>query len=114
MRLLKNAAAYMAVLVIAFAASACAELAPDTFNKKLATGYATVQTVNQSASTLLMAGKITKRDAQNVVDTSRTAVVGLDAAAQLGKTDLAAADAKLNATIAILTALQTYLATKGN
>jgi hypothetical protein len=101
------------LLIFAFVLQGCAELAPDTFNKKLATGYATVQTVNQSASTLLASGKISKKDAQNVVDTSRTAIVGLDAAAELGKTDLGAANAKLTATIAILTALQTYLATKG-
>jgi hypothetical protein len=100
-------------LIFAFVLQGCAELAPDTFNKKLATGYATVQTVNQSASTLLSAGKITKKDAQNVVDTSRAALVGLDAAKDLAATDLASAETKLAATAAILTALQTYLATKG-
>jgi hypothetical protein len=100
------------LLVFAFVLQGCAELAPDTFNKKLATGYASVQAVNESASVLLASGKITKKDAQNVVSTSRTAIVALDAAAEMGKTDLTAADAKLTATIAILTALQTYLATK--
>jgi hypothetical protein len=99
-------------LIFAFLFQGCAELAPDTFNKKLATGYAAVQAVNESASALLTAGKISKADAQNVVSTSRTALVALDAAAEMGKTDPAGADVKLTATIAILTALQTYLATK--
>jgi len=104
------------LFLLAFALAllqACAGLTPDTFNKKLAAGYATVQTVNESAGSLLTANKISKKDAQNVVDTSRMAVAGLDTAAEIGKTDLSAGNAKLTATIAIVTALQAYLVTKG-
>mgnify|MGYP001579719976 FL=1 len=70
-------------------------------------------TVRQSATTLLKAGKITADDGQNVLSSTDAARAGLDVARTLSKTDLAAADARLTAVRTALTALSTYLATKG-
>lgn len=94
----------------------CAQLgasAPRTFNEKLLAGYTTVEAVANSASHLRAAGKLSDADRDNVVSTARTAIAGIDVAAQIGKTDPVAGQAKLTATIAVLTALQAYLATKG-
>lgn len=105
--------------------SACAQvgIVPDTFNKKLAIGYATVQTVAESAAFAYAAGKLSDADKNNVVTTSKAAITGLDLAQTIyagvcPKTApqpcaAPAADAKLQATLAILTALQAYLATQG-
>lgn len=103
-------------IVILTLLTACAQLgiAPaDTFNKKLAAGYVTVQTVAEGTTSLLKAQKISKGDAQNVAATNVTALTALDTAADMSKTNIGAADTKLTATIGILTALQAYLATKG-
>lgn len=95
--------------------SACAQLGipkPETFNERLAVGYSTVTAVRQTATTLLQAKKISADDAQNVQNQADNARAGLDIARTISKTDLKAADAKLNAVHTALTALQSYLATK--
>ena len=81
----------------------------DTFNKKLLGGYATVETVAKTASVLRTAGKLSDVDLNNVVATNRQAIAGLDIAAATAKTDLGAANTKLQATLVILTALESYL-----
>jgi hypothetical protein len=92
---------------------ACTAIVPQTFNERLAAGYKTVETVADTAITLRTAGKITQADARNVAATNDTALAALDVTKGLSKTDLTAADAKLAATLAILTQLQAYLAAKG-
>lgn len=95
---------------------ACASLGvptPDTFNKKLAVGISTVTEIRQTATTLLTAGKITVADATNIQTQADNASAGLTIARSLSGTDLTAADAKLTASITVLTALQAYLALKG-
>lgn len=94
----------------------CAQLgasAPQTFNQRILASYTTVEAVANSASYLRAVGKLSEADRDNVVSTARTAIAGIDVAAQVGKTDPVAGQAKLTATIAVLTALQSYLATKG-
>lgn len=116
----------LALLFAACALAACAQLglqAPDTFNKKIATGYATVQVVAESAKTAYVAGKLSEKDRTNVVSTTRAGVEGLDLAQTMYSAvcpatappgcAAPAADAKLTATLAVLTALQAYLATQG-
>jgi len=95
--------------------TACASLGvppADTFNKKLAAGYATVQTVAESASTLWKAGKLTGPQAQHVHDVNAEALAALDVASSMSKTDMTGANNRLTATITVLAGLQAFLATQ--
>jgi hypothetical protein len=96
--------------------SACAQLgvpSPDTFNKRALAGYSTVEGIAKTATELRTAGKLSDADRDNVVATSRTAIAGLDLARQVHSANPQAGEDKLTATIAVLTALQAYMATKG-
>lgn len=102
-------------IFFAFLLVACAQLgipAPETFNERLAAGYGTVAQVRVTATTLLDAKKITSDDAQNVLAATDAARQGLDVARSLSKTDLTAAEGKVTAIRATLTALSGYLATR--
>ena len=85
----------------------------DTFNKKLAAGYATVQTVADSTRSLFAAGKIAPADAQRVQKANTEALAGLDAASALARTDMTQADTRLTVAITVLSGLQAFLATHG-
>ena len=85
----------------------------DSFNERLAVGYSTVTTIRQSATTLLQAKKITADDGQNVLEQTNSARAGLDIARTLSKVDVKAAEGKLTAARAVLSALQSYLAARG-
>jgi hypothetical protein len=105
------------VLMLALAClCACAQLgiAPaDTFNKKLAAGYTTVSAVADMANNAVLSGTLQKDDAKKVLATVTSAVEGLDLAAKMAASDPAGASTKLDLTIAAITALQTYLISKG-
>lgn len=104
------------ILLLMIAAVACAQLGlptPQTPEQKILAGYATADSVNRSATTLLNAKKISSADAQHVLESTRGARQGLDIARQLAKVDPKAADSKLQAQMLILKALQDYLAAKG-
>lgn len=106
--------ALIALLVVLM--GACASIgmiAPKTFNERLIAGYTAVEGIAKAASTLRSAGKLGDSDRDNVVATLRSAQTGLDLAASIAKTDPAAGANKLDATLALLTALNAYLATKG-
>ena len=93
----------------------CAQLGlpqAQTFDQKLAVGYATVTAIRTSATTLLAAKKITADDAQHVQDQANNARAGLDIARATAVTDPAAANAKLTAVRTALTALNAYLISK--
>ena len=112
---MKPARALLFLFVVSLL-TACAQLglpSAGTFNERLAVGYTTVTTVRQSATTLLVAKKITADDAQNVLSQTDNARAGLDIARTMSKADPKAADAKLTAIRTILTGLQTYLTSKG-
>jgi len=101
-------------LFLLYFVAACAQLGlqtPQTPDQKVAAGYATAAAINQSATALLNAKKISSDDAQHVLDSTRSARSGIDIARTMAKTDPKAADAKLQAQIAILNALNAYLAT---
>ena len=83
-----------------------------TFNQKLAVGYATVTGIVTTADNLLLAKAITPDDAVNVLQQADNAKAGLDIAKKISTTDMTAADAKLTATRALLTAINSYLMTK--
>jgi hypothetical protein len=80
-----------------------------SFNERLAVGYSTVTTVRQSATTLVSADVISPGDAANVQQQADNARAGLDIARTLTTVDPKAADARLVASLQILTALEAYL-----
>jgi galactitol-specific phosphotransferase system IIB component len=105
-----------AALFLLYFVSSCAQLGletPQTPDQKVAAGYATAAAINQSATALLNAKKISSDDAQHVLDSTRSARSGLDIARTMTKVDPKGADAKIAAQIAILNALNAYLASKG-
>lgn len=129
---MKKTLMMIAAMATAFAMAACTSMGmatPDTFNKKTLAAYKTVQTVSEVAAA--NAGKtLSKSDAQNVYAVGQASIQAIQLAEQMyaascpataqPKVEPAAvpcvstaADAKLQATLAILTALQAYLATQG-
>lgn len=102
-------------LIAAALLSACAALGlpqAETFNQKAAVAYGTVQSVVDTATTLLQAKKITADDAQSVQASADVAKQGIDTARKIHLADPTAANAKLDAIRTGLTALSAYLATK--
>lgn len=102
-----------AVMVVALVSCAQLGITTDTPEKRLAVGYVTATSVNQAAVALGKQGKLSSADAQHVLDSTRAATRGLDVARDLLKADPKAADAKLQAQMVILKALEDYLALKG-
>lgn len=103
---------YGALLVLALYLSACGTLGvptPETFRERIAAGYVTVTGIRQTNLTLLQAKKISPDDAGNVNTSADQARAGIDIARNLETVDPAGATNRLNASIAILQALQTYL-----
>jgi acyl-coenzyme A synthetase/AMP-(fatty) acid ligase len=95
--------------------TACASLGmmpADTFNKRALNAYATVQTLSESAAVLYASGKLSTQDRDKIVQTNREVLAGLEVAVLAAKTDLGAASTKLESTLLILTALESYLQTK--
>lgn len=89
----------------------CASLGlptPQSFNEKLLAGYSGITTVRAGGDKLIVAKKISSADAENVQKQADNVRAGLDIASSMQDPTLAAA--KLNSTIAILTALQAYQA----
>lgn len=85
---------------------------PATFNEKALAAYGTVQEIVKDGDTLLAAKKLSPDDAQNVLTQALNARNGIDIARSIYKSDSLAGTTKLTATITVLTALQSYLATK--
>lgn len=83
----------------------------DTWNKKIAAAYETVAAVDDTATSLVQAGKLSKKDAQATKASIDGAIAGIAAAAQM--TDPTAAQNRLAAVTASLVALQAFLATQG-
>jgi hypothetical protein len=82
---------------------------PQTFPERIAAAYVTTTGVRQTALTLLTAKRISPDDAKNVNESANHARAGIDIARSLEVVDPTAADNRLNASIAILEALNTYL-----
>lgn len=104
------------LLFVLFMVASCAQLGLPTaqsFEEKLTAAYATVESVNKTATSLLNDKKITSADAQHILEQTRNARAGLDVARSLRKADPTGADGKLTAMRTALTALQAYLTSKG-
>ncbi len=113
---MKHVRQYAAFVILAALLSACAQLGiptADTFNERLAVAYSSVTQIRVTATSLLKAKQLTADDGQSVLTATDAARAGLDVARSLSKTDLKAADNRLTAARTALTALSTYLATKG-
>lgn len=96
--------------------TACASLgvsAPLTLEGRVYAAATTTNEVTKTATTLLQLKKISPADAENVLKTVDAATAGLAVVRLYGKTDPAVADAKLQAVLASLTAMQAYLAAQG-
>lgn len=94
--------------------AACAGIpTPETFNQRIGAGYASVQAVAKTTTNLLTQKRISVGDAENVLTQAKLAKESLDLSRKIYATDPAGGDAKLTAAIAILSALQTYINSKG-
>ena len=105
----------LTTMLLAFVLVACSSLgapAPQTLNERIAVTVASVTAVRQSATVLLQAKKISVTDAENIQQQADNVVTGAQIARSLAPVDPNAADAKLQQTRAVLTALQAYLATR--
>lgn len=93
------------LLYVAFIAG-CAELQPKSFDERIAAGYAAVAITNDTATTLVIGGTISKDDGRAVLEQTRTAREAIDVAStlsgQLG-------DDKLTSALGILRAAQDAL-----
>lgn len=108
-------ARYTITLLLALLVVSCASMGiptPETFNERLAAGYQTVIGVRTSAADVLRRGQITVKDAEHIQKQADLVRGWLDTARAVYPKDPAAGEAKLQATIAVLSALQTYLQTK--
>lgn len=104
------------ILAAALALSACSTLGipkAETFNQRLAVGYASVTTVRSTAASLIDAGKLTAADGRNVQSGADSVRQGLDVARELHTTVPAAGEDKLAQALAALTVLEKYVAKKG-
>lgn len=101
-----------AITLLTLLLQGCATLgvpAPQTFNERLAAGYVSATSIRTSATTLLNGAVITSSDAENLQKQADVAREGLDVARTLPALQ---AEDKLQATLLILQAAQTYLCGK--
>lgn len=87
--------------------------APQTFNQRIAAGYALVDTVAESIPVLGNAGLLTPDDAQNALDQAKNLKTRLDVAKSLHSSQPGAAEDRLTAISKALDALNEYLSKKG-
>lgn len=106
------AAHYLFLLLVIVGCTTIGLPNPQDFNDKLTAGYSAVSAINDSATKLLNAKKISSDDAQQILDQTRNARVGLDIARTVHKTDSTGADNKLAAIRTALSAITAYLTTK--
>lgn len=104
---------YLLSLLLLLNACASLGLAPaQSFDQKLAYGYATHTAVLLAANTSLQAGSITKADAQQVLTLGDTSKTLLDSAKAIETTDPVGATNKLALATAVLVQIQSYLNAK--
>lgn len=103
------AAFWVALLIALTACQTLGVATPQTFNEKLAAGYSTVTAARDTTATLLTSGKVSAQEAQQIQSQLDNARTGLDLARQIHATNPTVGDAKLDAVVTGLTALQAYL-----
>jgi hypothetical protein len=100
-----------ALAVVAVGCTALGITKSLTFNEKLAAGYQADTAVITATDQLLVAGKITKADANNVEAQANNLKAALDIASQVEATDVTTGGNKLAAALTALQALTSYVAT---
>lgn len=106
---------FLIILAIAMILSGCESLgllAPKSFKERLAATVIVVDQVQLTAKELYTLNRISKADAENVASQASSALEALQVARTIFATDPAGAEAKLGATITVLSALQAYLRAK--
>jgi hypothetical protein len=106
-------ASYLLLLALLVGCQAVGLPQPQDFNEKLTTGYGTITGINDTTAKLLAAKKIQPDDAQHILDQTKNARAGLDIVRAMHNTDPTGADSKLTAIRSALSALGTYLTSKG-
>jgi hypothetical protein len=94
---------------------ACASLGTppiDTFNKRVAVAYTSIQTVAESALALQRAGKLSPADVDKIRFGLHESMDEVRAAEALVGTDVGAAQTQLQAAIRIFTGLQVFVSMK--
>lgn len=81
----------------------------DTFNKRAVVAYSTIEGTANLDNTLVTTGKLSKADARNVLSQLQHCKTGIDLATQLYASTPALGEDKLQTTLAILNALNTYV-----
>lgn len=97
------------------ALSACAVLGvpnPETFNQRAASTYTSISATRLTAAALVGGGVLSKADGANVQEQADAARGGVDLARQIHANAPQAGEDRLQLSIAILTAIQTYLDSK--
>lgn len=102
---------YAAVLIVAFALSACAAT-PETFNQKAAVAMGTITQVRESATALHDAKHISADDADNILKATDVARTGVETARKMNTLDPTAANGKLDSIRTGLAAVTAYLASR--
>ena len=111
-----NAFYAVLTLVILACLSGCASLgapSPQTFNEREAAAVTAIIHVRTTAVTLLNAGKISVDDARNVQEQADNARAALVIASAIHATDPAQAENRLAAIVTGLSAISSYLASRG-
>jgi hypothetical protein len=107
----------LAAIVVALGfASACSmldQLKPKSFNERLVLAYTTLNYVWTSAEVLLKSGKITKVDAQNLLEQTDKIRIDLDLAREFNRLKRPEAEDKLSQAITTLEAVKDYLDKRG-
>lgn len=92
--------------------AAAGATARDKFGDSLAAGYSAIAAAADIATSLYRSGKLSEDDARRVEADLNSALGTLKAAQALAATNLPAAQTRLNATLAVLTTLRAFLASK--
>lgn len=102
---------FFKIIIIAgiMSIAACTGLTAISPSQKLAAGYTLSKTISESTDQLYLNHQLSKANGLNIKATNDVALTGLDVVGQMQANGDVGADAKLLATIAILTALQDQL-----
>lgn len=114
MKSVRNVAvAFLATVVLA-ACTGIGLQAPQSFEQRLAYGYATATAVVETAAVSVQRGELSKPDGEAVLDAADSAKAALDVArVAYGAGDIETAEGRLSVATTLLVQLQNYLRQKG-
>jgi hypothetical protein len=106
---LKLTSAWLLALVLLQGCAILGVPPADTFNKRAVVANGLVEQASKTVETLFVAGKLSPEDATQYNQRTKDAATGIDLARELHVSDPVAADARLTAIEAALTALKSEL-----